>query len=320
VSDAAGLKVIFVAGAGRSGSTLLDRLLGTAPGVCAVGELRQIWRLGFRDDAYCGCGERFRGCPFWREVVTRAFGSFDAVDGAARYREQEQLIRVRNAMRLAWPRRLPTALRVAAARWRADHTRLLAAVAETAGATTIVDSTKNPMYGLLLASMEGVDMRTVHLVRDSRAVAYSWAERLKYEPTEDSAQPLFKLRPHRDAARWWTFANLGTELAPPLHRHYRRVFYEDFAARPASELAALCRFAGIPEVQPLPGSSTEFDFGGVHHSIGGNPVRFQKGAVTIRADEEWRTALARGPRRQVTAYTFPLLLGYGYLLGRRGRR
>ncbi len=314
------MKVIFVAGAGRSGSTLLDGLLGSAPGVCSVGELRQLWRLGYMEDTACGCGLAFSACPFWREVTARAFGGAP-IEAEARHESQRQLIRLRNAARLAWPSRLSPELRAEAEAWHATQARLFEAIAATAGADTIVDSTKNPMYGLLLASMPGVDLRVVHLVRDSRAVAYSWANRLKYEPGNEGRTPLFDLTSHRNAATWWTFANLGTELAPPLHRRYRRVYYEDFAREPARHMAALCRFAGIETVRPQEGTTDVFDLGEApHHSIGGNPVRFHRGGITIRADEEWRRKLPRRGRLEVTAFTLPLLLRYGYLVGRRGRR
>ena len=60
--------VLFIAGFGRSGSTLLDRLLGSTPGVHSGGELAAIWTHGLVDDRLCSCGAPFSGCPFWRAV------------------------------------------------------------------------------------------------------------------------------------------------------------------------------------------------------------------------------------------------------------
>ena len=53
---------------------------------------------------------------------------------------------------------------------------------------------------------------------------------------------------------------------------------------------------------------------GVQHSVAGNPVRMRDGGVTLRADEEWRSAMTLGDRRTVAAVTWPLLLRYGYPL------
>ena len=63
--------VLFIAGTGRSGSTLLERALGVMPGYVNVGELVDLFRRVAAEDERCGCGERFSTCPFWREVGER---------------------------------------------------------------------------------------------------------------------------------------------------------------------------------------------------------------------------------------------------------
>jgi len=62
------VRVLYIGGLGRSGSTLIERLLGQVPGVCAVGELVHLWDRGITEDERCGCGEPFRQCPFWSQV------------------------------------------------------------------------------------------------------------------------------------------------------------------------------------------------------------------------------------------------------------
>ncbi|MCP5113102.1 MAG: sulfotransferase, partial [bacterium] len=62
-------RILFIAGCWRSGSTLLGDLLGAVSGFCHVGELHHVWRRGLELNWLCGCGERFRSCPFWREVT-----------------------------------------------------------------------------------------------------------------------------------------------------------------------------------------------------------------------------------------------------------
>src|SRR4029450_12109098 len=60
--------VLYLGGLGRSGTTVLERVLGELPGVCSVGELVHLWRRGVLDDETCGCGSAFSACPFWSEV------------------------------------------------------------------------------------------------------------------------------------------------------------------------------------------------------------------------------------------------------------
>ena len=64
----------YLGGLGRSGTTLLARLLGELRGVCSVGEICHLWERGVRDDERCGCGEQFHDCEFWAAVGKTAFG------------------------------------------------------------------------------------------------------------------------------------------------------------------------------------------------------------------------------------------------------
>ncbi|GHE40968.1 sulfotransferase [Streptosporangium violaceochromogenes] len=71
-------RVVFLGGLGRSGTTLLERLLGEVPGVAPLGEVVHLWARGVLADEPCGCREPFGRCPFWREVGERAFGGWSA--------------------------------------------------------------------------------------------------------------------------------------------------------------------------------------------------------------------------------------------------
>src|SRR5713101_2080953 len=53
-------RILYLGGLGRSGSTLIERLLGELPGVCAVGEVVHMWRRGVVEGERCGCGEPAR--------------------------------------------------------------------------------------------------------------------------------------------------------------------------------------------------------------------------------------------------------------------
>src|SRR4051812_39799023 len=66
--------VLYVAGAGRSGSTLLERLIAEKNDFFAVGELYYLWERGYERNELCSCGEPFHDCPFWQEVLRLTFG------------------------------------------------------------------------------------------------------------------------------------------------------------------------------------------------------------------------------------------------------
>ncbi len=58
------ITVIALLGYGRSGSTLLDAVLGQHPDLVGVGELVQLHREGWHLNNYFACGARARDCPF----------------------------------------------------------------------------------------------------------------------------------------------------------------------------------------------------------------------------------------------------------------
>ncbi|MBA3432215.1 MAG: hypothetical protein H0U16_12145, partial [Actinobacteria bacterium] len=50
------LKVLFIMGWTRSGSTILDNLLGEVEGFFSTGELHYLWRRGLLEGRLCSCG------------------------------------------------------------------------------------------------------------------------------------------------------------------------------------------------------------------------------------------------------------------------
>jgi len=57
-------KVIYIAGLGHSGSTILDMSLGTLPGVVGLGELKTLIDNQSRERHYsslCSCGKNCYG-------------------------------------------------------------------------------------------------------------------------------------------------------------------------------------------------------------------------------------------------------------------
>ena len=172
----ASVKILYVGGYARSGSTLLSRVLGESPGMVCVGETRYLWSRGLLNNVDCGCGVPFRSCPFWSAVGEEAFGGWDQVD-AEQLSEVDRVTNLPQALPLHWAPWLRRGMRETIGDYTATLTKLYAAIARVTGAKMIVDESKDATFACLLRRMPDSDVRVVHLVRDSRAVAYSWARR-----------------------------------------------------------------------------------------------------------------------------------------------
>jgi hypothetical protein len=286
-------RVLFVAGSGRSGSTLVTNVLGQADGVFAAGELRYLWRRGAVEDRPCGCGLSFSECPVWTRVMKEVDADPPAVAAALRRR-----LRIRRLPAMLWRRRVDAHPGVAA---------LYAAL----GDDLVVDSSKLPPYGLLVDGLPGVELRVLHLVRDPRAAAFSWRRRRGLDGPGDDR--LMSRPPVAKAALLWLVWNATAALLWRRSGRYLRVRYEDFVADPAGVTRQIADFAGV--------SGVAFEGSTVHmaptHAVAGNPSRHRTGDVPVVADDEWVRGLSRPAFALVTAVTAPLLWRWRYPLRRR---
>jgi Sulfotransferase domain len=319
LAAAGALRVLFIGGLGRSGSTLLDRMLGRINDVCTVGELVHVWERGLKENNRCGCGERFGDCPFWRRVGQVAFGGWDTVDveeilalKASVDRNRFVPLMVLPALRSGYKGRLDRYLDLLE--------RLYTAIREVSGRPLVVDASKHASAAFLVRRIRGVDLRLVHLVRDSRGVAFSWTKRVRQaEALADDALMATKT-PLRLSLRYLGY-NLLFHLLRLSGVPGLLLRYESLVRDPERELARVLAFAGRP---PAVG---ELDFVGdgwvelaPSHALAGNPMRFRSGRVPLAVDDEWRRQLGRRHRLLTAASTWPLLLRYGYLRGTaRGR-
>ena len=299
--------VVYVAGCDRSGSTLLNSLVGQVEGVVAVGELWAIWDRAVRGDQLCSCSRRFSECDFWR-AVDHEFGGFaDGLDEVLKYRPLVQRYRHLPRLLVSRPESWP-----ALHRYGDILARLYSAIARVSGCRVIVDTSKHALYAHVLSRIQGIDVNYVHLVRDPRAVAFS-LQRSRRRPEITDRYVEMQRRSASMAAAMWMLGN-GLAEALRLHRlkaPLLRIRYEDVTAAPADGLKAVVRAAGIadPSLVFLSGRTAAISVG---HSVAGNPVRFRHGVVSIEKDEEWRACLSTADKRTVSLATWPLMVRYGY--------
>jgi hypothetical protein len=300
-------RIVYFAGVGRSGSTLLERMLGEVVGCVAVGEVCFLGERALVGRTVCGCGQDVRDCEFWRAVlqefpdVERLAGDLAPFEDFGTNRGAWRQL----AVWLGGDRRRCFDAYLAALR------DLYGAVLRVGPTDTIVDSSKFPPYGAILAALGTFDVMVLHLVRDSRGVCYSWTKRQVYAHTPDG---VVHMRQHGivgSIARWWIY-NVGAWL---LGRKsgvdYIRVRYEDFNDDPQGVFHGLCERMGKPVPEGLFVSPHTVRLGS-GHQLAGNPVRFTEGDLEIREDLGWQEGLTPAKKLLVRVLTFPLsrLLGY----------
>ncbi len=310
MADTDPVRVLYVAGTGRSGSTLVSTVLGHLPGVFSAGELRFMWTRGLGEDQLCGCGAAFTTCPVWVAVTADLHGRLPGagLDPAAFAHRLRRRTRVRRvpvvaARVLTGRRALPPC---------PDDAVLVAlyrAVRRSTGTEVVVDSSKLPLYGLLLQGLPEVDLTVLHLVRDPRAAAYSWLRRRASHQRADDP-PMDRL-PVAKSALLWLLWNLVSLLAWPRGAGHLRLRYEAVVADPRRSLEEVVLALGR-DTGDLPFEDPRTLRLGTTHAVAGNPSRRDTGAVQVLDDDEWQQRLGPARRLLVTALTAPVRAVLGY--------
>lgn len=297
------LKLIYVTGYGRSGSTILDILLDQHEAVFGMGELSTLCRHVWDQNEYCACRHRIRDCEFWAPVVSEWLRSGGNI---AEYLGLQKRIEP-----LYTPLRRPGSFMLS--RYLAQTESLLSLVARRAGVSVLVDSSKAPGRGLALASSKAIDLRVIHLVRDGRAVAHSMATRTFQIDPAKGLQKELKPRPaYRTAIRWRLY-NAAAEKLTRRVGDDRAVLvrYEDLVANPLAELERIGRCVGLG-LTSLGQRAAAHEPLTPRHQMAGSRIRM-KDRLLLESDSAWESEIADADRRNVARLAGQQLRRYGYL-------
>jgi hypothetical protein len=304
-------KLVYIAGSGRSGSTIVAEALASLDGWMTVGEVRMGLQRGFSKNAFCGCGERFHDCPFWAAVVERAYGGF-AAPGFARLEHLSRTLAQNRHTPLLMSRWQPPGLRRRTAELAALFDALYSAIRVESGARVIIDSSKTPAFFYALSRSQAFDLYVAHIVRDSRAVVFSNARKVA-DPADPGRTAYMPQQGLLKTVAAWSVKNLWISEVMGRRTPLITVRYEDFVANPGRELRRIASVVdpGRRFCDPVQGDELRLR---AHHTAGGNPVRFRQGTVKIRIDDEWRARMEPAKRRFATLLSWPVLAKYRYVV------
>jgi hypothetical protein len=305
------VRVAYIAGAGFSGSTLLEQALSQVEGCVSVGEPFRPLFEPYWPMLTCGCGELFADCPFWPAVLDDAYG-----DRQEMIREHLRILgvgfvghSVRSALAHSSPRySLPAAFREIGSLVEP----LYRSVAERTGSELIIDASKSGLWGLGVLAAPGIDLDVIHLVRDSRGFAFSNGHPHEFWPPGTQTIPR---GPVRSFVNWWV-TNLEAEFLARRAPRSRTVLYDTFARRPEQTLASIVDWLGVGGRGASPIQHGVLTVTRVAHTIAGNQRRPRLGATEIAFDERWKTQGSRSLHVLGPLLTGPLWHHYRRLADR----
>lgn len=311
VHDDTSVEIAFVGGWGRSGSTLLARILSEVPGFVAVGEVRDVFLRGIVQNRVCGCGVRFSQCDFWQAVGDEAFGGWKTLSVS-------HLERLRKQTDKPWhvPALINPGFRARTDQAVAEYGEILLPLYQTirriTGAQVIVDASKIASYGGILQRVDGLSPRFIHLVRDPRGTVNSWTKRVRMKDDLDTTRYMPQYNSASGAIRYTAY-NIEMHAVATKSPHLF-MKYEDLIADPEACVQSV--------VSLFPKSARNLDLSnfigskrvklGTTHTIAGNPMRHTCGWLSLQADEAWRETMPTAQQRLVSMLTYPLIRKYGY--------
>lgn len=270
-------KIIFIAGRGRSGSTLLGKVFDSIPQVFHVGELRYLSQIGYLENRECECGSRLASCQRWGKILNRIQSKFDPKDiytlSKSLPTHAELYLRKMFGMD---------------ARFNPLYLSFIKSLYEecfeVAGCDYIVDSTKFPVYLLAMIHTGQFNIKVIHLTRDPRGTSSSWSKKRQSSAGQSSdlvGQHSFV----KESLKWRIWNRLLSRLLENVE-HSIHVRWEDFTAHPISETERIVSQLklDLPMPEFLAPSCIRLDEG---HAFWGNSSRRLSGPTEIKREEAW---------------------------------
>lgn len=270
MEDSKKIKIVYIAGFGRSGSTLLDLIISTSGRVFSIGEVYNFNDIMERD-APCACGESVSECRCW--------GPLHAQKKAIKISNRASVFNYLKVLN-----HLYNPLSRSKNLWEKsdDNYRMIRSIAgrfSSADAENnfILDSSKDVTRLIELVEDERFDVYCVHIVRDGRGTANSYASK-RGQTSQNFYLALLK----------WLAANLlvGKFIKKEKIKSIRLSF-ECFCKNPENYIKELNNFLGIV----IPDNYAEVIKNMDYHNIGGNRMskkQRRKEFSGIYYDEKWK--------------------------------
>lgn len=261
-------KILYIAGYGRCGSTILDIILSGHPEITGVGEVTFLLEDWADSGRHCSCGIAYQNCDFWKGLFSNQTPLPQMTKLTRKIEKRSFVLRLLLGIISREDRQV----------YHAYQEKVLAHIVSQTGSSIVVDSSKSARDALgrfvALSKLAGQDVYVLHLVRDGFAVMESQIV------TGDN----WALEGQTTSYRWlalrtafgWVITNvwvplLGRLLGP---NRYMLLRYEDFIENPAVALQAIGQFCGF-DAGVLIERINHDDYFNVGHMVGGNRVRLE---------------------------------------------
>lgn len=286
------MQVLYLMGAGRSGTTLLATVLGESSQIVTLGELNQFLDY-LIENKRCSCAQHLSECEFWRPVVTELL---------TRYTIEELMEINEYQERTEAHSNIVPSFFIKKERYIKFQKELFDIIYEANPGTYFLDSSKYISRCLQLRRTKGMELKVIYTVRDVRGVINSFGKKVQTSKSPASTILYYSLINFFGQLFYWRTSK----------KDVMKLRYEDFVSQPTQSIQNIASFVQIPLDDIVSKLDKQEQFI-MPHIIGGNRMKNQS-KIRLRNDDAWKIKMSR--TRQLAYYllTAPFMLINRYRL------
>lgn len=278
------INLIYLLGAGRSGTTLLATLLNNHEDIETLGEMHQFIEY-VDEDKDCSCGVKLASCPKW-DLSSSLTGS--NIKDERLYCENKESHK--NIPLLIFNKK-------ADKRYISIQEHIFSSVSEHRKSKWYLDSSKYIARYLLFKKSKKLNIKGIYTVRDPRGVINSFSKKV-----QTSKRPL-------SAVLYYNMINLFGEVVSRTNKDILKIKYEDLVESPEQVLGEIYKHVfgssmssvKLPEYSPMP------------HIVGGNRIKTKK-RIHLSKDTDWNRKIPRAKQILYYYLCFPFTFINKYIV------
>lgn len=261
-------QIIYILGSGHSGSTLLDRILGSHQDCFSVGEIRQWNKAMDKPELFikeanveCSCGKVLKDCNFYTRV-TDNFSKIYHVDAHMKPKDYLSLIYHMYVNRKLDGFKPPDD----------NYLDLLSDISKTTYDKFLIDSSKTLINLIKLLKSGKYQVKLIYLSRDIRGVGNSY-----------NKIPYYNF--YLSVFNWIVSNHLYRKFLKKLEISHITIGYDNLAMNPDLYIKEIGSWLSL-DISEYADRINHTEY----HQIAGNNVRFKE-FKGIKYDKSWKTEL-----------------------------
>jgi hypothetical protein len=271
-------KILYIVGLSRSGSTIVDIVLGNNRDSLSCGELTNVFEDAFVLNQICSCGQRGNDCEYWQTIKKEweAKSSIDLSEFVELIKKYEK-----NGF-LQWTRLFINIFIHKTKKFKTYiyHTKLFLDILYNYNQINIlIDSSKRILRFMILRKVTDYDVLPIYLIRNLKGVLASFAQHSK--PGIHKQVMLSKTIFH------YFLLNLQIRLILLFYKH-KHLNYEEMLQNPQKELQEIKNLFDV-DLQESINKVTQERVLAVSHIISGSHIRTHSNLILQnKPSNKWR--------------------------------